>query len=147
MRKRTQSRECALQILYQLEMNPVPLEELIQSFWEENPESSEDIRRFAEMLVRGSLERREEIDAIVLKATENWQLDRMAVIDRSILRFATYELLYVEDIPRKVTINEAVDLAKKFSQEESGKFVNGVLDKINHTEKCRTATGHEKPLS
>lgn len=147
MRKRTQARECALQILYQLEMNPGPVEEVIQSFWTENEESSEDIKRFAEMLVRGSLEHREEIDRTVLKATENWQLDRMAVIDRSILRFATYELLYVEDIPRKVTINEAVDLAKKFSQEESGKFVNGILDKINHTEKSRTATGHEKPLS
>ena len=137
MRKRTQARECALQILYQLEMNPVPVEELIQAFWEENPESSEDIRKFAEILVRGSLEHREEIDRTVLKATENWQLDRMAVIDRSILRFSTYELLYVEDIPRIVTINEAVNLAKKFSQEESGKFVNGVLDKINHTEKPR----------
>ena len=147
MRKRTQARECALQILYQLEMNPVPVEEVIRSFWAENSESSEDVRAFAEMLVRGSLEHREEIDRIVLKATENWQLGRMAVIDRNILRFATYELLYVDDIPRKVTINEAVDLAKKFSQEESGKFVNGVLDKINHTEKCRTATGHDKPLS
>ena len=149
MRKRTQARECALQILYQIEMNPdsTPLEEVIQAFWEENPEASEDSRHFAEVLVRGSLERRAEIDPIIVKATEHWQIDRMAVIDRSILRFATYELLYVEDIPRKVTINEAVDLAKKFSQEESGKFVNGVLDKINHTEKSRTATGHEKPLS
>ncbi len=147
MRKRTQARECALQILYQIEMNPAPIEEVIQAFWEENAESSEDVRKFSEMLVRGSLEHREEIDRIVLKATENWQLDRMAVVDRSILRFATYELLFVEDIPRKVTINEAVDLAKKFSQEESGKFVNGVLDRINHTEKCRTGTGHEKPLS
>jgi len=147
MRKRTHAREYALQILYQLEMNPVPVEEMMGSFWEENAESLKDVRRFTEMLVRGSLERREEIDATILKATENWQLDRMAVIDRSILRCATYELLYVEDIPRKVTLNEAVNLAKKFSQEESGKFVNGVLDKINHSEKSRTATGHEKPLS
>ncbi len=147
MRKRTHAREYALQILYQLEMNPIPVEEMMGSFWEENEETAKDVRRFTEMLVRGSLERREEIDATILKATENWQLDRMAVIDRSILRFATYELLYVEDIPRKVTINEAVNLAKKFSQEESGKFVNGVLDKINHSEKSRTATGHEKPLA
>ncbi len=147
MRKRTQARECALQILYQQEMNPAPIEDVIKAFWEENSESSEEIRFFAEMLVRGSLEHRGEIDQVILKATENWQLERMAVVDRNILRFSTYELLYVEDIPRKVTINEAVNLAKKFSQEESGKFVNGVLDKINHTEKSRTATGHEKPLS
>ena len=147
MRKRTLARECALQILYQLEMNPEPVEEIIQAFWEENPESAEDIRRFAGLLVRGTLENREELDRIIIKATEHWQLGRMAVIDRSILRFSTYELLYVEDIPRKVTINEAVNLAKKFSQEESGKFVNGVLDKINHTEKTRTANGNEKPLA
>ena len=147
MRKRTLARECALQILYQLEMNPVPLQEALPAFWAEHTEFSEDTRRFTEMLVQGSLEHREEIDKIILKATENWQLDRMAAIDRNILRFSTYELLYIDDIPRKVTINEAVNLAKKFSQEESGKFVNGVLDKINHTEKSRTGTGHEKPLA
>ena len=73
------------------------------------------------------------------KATENWDLNRMAVIDRCILRFAAYELLYMDDIPPKVSINEAVNIAKKFSQEDSGKFVNGVLDKINHTEKPRNS--------
>ena len=137
MRKRTQAREAALQILYQHEMNPMALEEIIESYWGENPGMPKDTREFAETLVRGSLEQVEAIDAIISHATENWQLERMAVIDRNILRFATYELLYLGDIPPKVTINEAVNIAKKFSQEESGKFVNGVLDKINHTEKPR----------
>ncbi len=148
MRKRTQGREYALQILYQFEMNPEEsLGETIHSFWEEQDESaleaakegdsSEEIRRFAESLVQGTQGHLAEIDEIIRRATQNWELNRMAAIDRNILRFAVYELLYREDIPPKVTINEAVNIAKKFSQEESGKFVNGVLDKINHTEKVR----------
>lgn len=137
MRKRTQGRECALQILYQNEMNPSGLEQVIEAYWEEHPDYGDDVREFAVALVRGTLDRVKELDEIIVRATENWELSRMAVIDRNILRFATYELLYVEEIPPKVTINEAVNIAKKFSQEESGKFVNGVLDKINHTEKTR----------
>ena len=137
MRKRTQSRECALQILYQNEMNPSGLEEVIAAYWEQHPDYTDDVREFAVSLVRGTLDRVKELDEIIVRATENWELSRMAVIDRNILRFATYELLFMEDIPPKVTINEAVNIAKKFSQEESGKFVNGVLDKINHTEKTR----------
>ncbi len=139
MRKRTRAREFALQILYQLEMNPGSREEIKNSFWNQNPEAAEEVRQFAGSLVEGTLTHQEEIDKIVTKATENWEIGRMAVIDRNILRFATYELLFVQDIPPKVTINEAVNLAKKFSQEDSGKFVNGVLDKINHTEKVRYA--------
>ena len=137
MRKRTQGRECALQILYQFEMNPSSLEEVIEAYWEENPDQGQDVREFAEVLVRGTQDHVKELDEIIVRATENWELSRMAVIDRNILRFATFELLYLEDIPHKVTLNEAVNIAKKFSQGESGKFVNGVLDKINHTEKTR----------
>ena len=137
MRKRTQSRECALQILYQVEMNPGPPEKVIADFWEHEDRVPEEVRRFAETLALGTLNQLKEIDEIIVRATENWQLGRMAAIDRNILRFATYELLFLEEVPPKVTINEAVNIAKKFSQEESGKFVNGVLDKISHTEKAR----------
>lgn len=139
IRKRTRARECALQILYQLEVNPEPLEELLQGFWmgEEQKAMTSDMREFAEAIVRGTLEHKDEIDQLVNRYADNWQIHRMAMIDRNILRYATYELLYQADIPPKVTINEAVNLAKKFSQEESGKFVNGILDKINHTEKPR----------
>ena len=151
MRKRTQARECALQILYQYEINPAPVQEVIKNFWDQTAPSAsgkksslpaEEICQFAESLVHGTIQHLEEIDRVIEKATENWQLNRMAAIDRNILRFAVYELLFVADIPPKVTINEAVNIAKKFSQEDSGKFVNGVLDKINHTEKARdTSSG------
>jgi transcription antitermination factor NusB len=147
MRKRTQARECALQILYQYELNPAPLEEVMESFWEQNSNATEEVRRFADALVLGSQKHVKELDEIIIRATENWELSRMAVIDRNILRFATYELLFLSEIPPKVTINEAVNLAKKFSQEESGKFVNGVLDKINHTEKTRSISSDDKSQS
>src|SRR3989338_3145396 len=133
MRKRTQARECALQILYQLDIVDQPLDEVLPSFWEFHP-ASDDIRQFAEQLVRGTRERISEIDQKIVQYTENWQLSRMAVVDRNILRFSVYELLFMDEIPPKVTINEAVNIAKKYSQDEAGKFVNGILDKINHTE-------------
>lgn len=137
MRKRTQARECALQILYQYEMNPGAIDVCIRSFWDQNVEQIDEVKEFAVDLVKGTLRFLPDIDEVIQKYAENWQLARMAVIDRNILRFATYELLFAADIPPKVTINEAVNIAKKFSQEESGKFVNGVLDKICHTEKKR----------
>ena len=135
MRKRTRSREFALQLLYQYEMNEEPLEAVIRRFWEENHESEEEVRNYAERLVRGTVDHLAALDETIVRYAENWLLNRMAVIDRNILRFAAYELLYMADeIPPKVAINEAVNIAKKFSQEEAGKFVNGILDKINHTE-------------
>ena len=134
MRKRTQAREFALQLLYQQEINPAPLDQVLQTFWKEHTEAVEDIRSYTERLVRGTLERVDELDKMIGRYTDNWKLHRMAAVDRNILRFATYEIIYLEDIPTKVAINEAVNIAKKFSQPDSGKFVNGVLDKINHTE-------------
>lgn len=135
MRKRTRAREFALQLLYQYEMNEEPLQEVIRRFWQENHESEEDVRNYAERLVTGTVEHLVVLDETIVRYAENWLLNRMAVIDRNILRFAAYELLYMADeIPPKVAINEAVNIAKKFSQEEAGKFVNGILDKINHTE-------------
>lgn len=133
MRKRTQARECALQILYQLDINPGPLDEVFSSYWEQQPTDSQEVRQFAEALVRGTLEHREAIDKLIREAATNWELERMAAVDRNILRFAAYELLYCKDIPPKVALNEAVNIAKKFSQEDSSKFINGVLDRIHHT--------------
>lgn len=139
MRKRTQARECVLKVLYQIDMTQCPVDEALDAIWELNP-VAEDIRQFAERLARGTIERLSEIDKKIVQYTENWQLDRMAVVDRNILRFATYELLFMDDIPPKVTINEAVNVAKKYSQDEAGKFVNGVLDKIHHTEVKKSDT-------
>jgi len=139
MRKRTQAREHALQLLYTQEMNPESLEENLESFHSMHPGLDPEIKSYMEKLVRGTLEKKDELDKIIVKYADNWQLDRMATIDRNILRFGTFELLFVDEIPPKVAINEAVNIAKKFSQVDSGKFVNGVLDKINHTE-CKKET-------
>ena len=88
------------------------------------------MRLFAEPLIRGTLEHRDEIDALIKKHAKNWELHRIAAVDRNILRLAIYEMLHREDIPPVVSINEAVDIAKKFSTQDSGKFVNGILDKV-----------------
>ena len=93
------------------------------------------------------MENQLEIDQVLGKYADNWELSRMAMIDRNVMRLATYELLYLADVPPKVTLNEAVNLAKKFSQEESGKFVNGILDKINHTEKPKNPKDHDPSVA
>ncbi len=130
MRKRTKARECALQILYQIDIRKDPPEKLIAEFWDAEEIESE-VRDFAEALVKGAVTNTKKIDEVISKCASNWKLSRMAVIDRNVLRLAAYELLFCEDIPPKVSINEAVDLAKKFGDMESGKFVNGILDRIN----------------
>ncbi len=146
MRKRTQARECALKILYQMDMVEQPLDEVVTSFWEFNP-APDDVREFTEQLVNGTFEHLKNIDQKIVQYTENWQLNRMAVVDRNILRFSVYELLYLDEIPPKVTINEAVNIAKKYSQDEAGKFVNGILDKINHTEVTKSEIAAPKKKS
>jgi transcription antitermination factor NusB len=134
MRKRTRARECALKILYAIDITKEEPQECIENFWLDNSETESQVKDFAETLVRGVYEKRSAIDKLISKYTTNWELERMAVIDRNILRFATYELLYTDDIPPKVAINEAIDVAKKYGDKDSGKFVNGVLDKIHKTE-------------
>jgi N utilization substance protein B len=137
MRKRTQSREFALKILYAIDITGDGPEECMTIFWDNLKENKTDpkVKEFAQALVRGVSRNLEQIDRLITAHTTNWQLKRMAVIDRNILRCATYELLFAEDIPPKVAINEAIDMAKKYGDKDSGKFVNGVLDKINKTER------------
>ncbi|GJQ58843.1 MAG: hypothetical protein SCALA701_16440 [Candidatus Scalindua sp.] len=129
MRKRTLSREIALQVLYQLEIRGDEIMNGIEAFCKKQ-NSEEEIWKFALLLVRGCFNAIEEIDQKIISVSENWSLHRMPVIDKNILRLACYELFYLEDIPPKVSINEAIDLAKKFSTGKSGLFVNGVLDKV-----------------
>ena len=132
MRKRTQARELALQILYQIDITGEGPEEVCANFWRyQEDESIEGATQdFAVALVKGAAEHLDSIDEKIAKYATNWQLKRMAVVDRNILRLASFEILFREDIPVKVSINEAVDLAKKFSGEEAGKFVNGILDMV-----------------
>ena len=96
------------------------------------PSTAEEtaIREFADPLIRGTLEHRDEADGVIKKHAKNWELHRIAAVDRNILRLAIYEMLHRDDIPPVVSINEAVDIAKKFSTQDSGKFVNGILDHV-----------------
>jgi transcription antitermination factor NusB len=134
MRKRTKAREYVLQILYAVDITKDDPQDCIDRFWEGNEESSSEVKKFATDLVLGVSYNKKDIDKMITKYATNWKLERMAVIDRNVLRFAAYELLHAKDIPPKVSINEAIDIAKKFGGPDSGKFVNGVLDKINKTE-------------
>lgn len=129
MRKRTKARECVLQILYQVDVTDDPISLIMERYWKERKRNPEVIE-FANEITKGSFERLKEIDAVISNYSENWNIDRMPIIDRNILRLATYELLYMDDIPPKVTIDEAVELANRYGSINSGKFVNGVLDKI-----------------
>jgi transcription antitermination factor NusB len=130
MRKRTQARELALQLLYQLDLRGEEILTEIETYLDQEESADAEVRTFAKDLIFGYWERRVAIDQKIEDVAKNWQLRRMAAIDRNILRLATYELLFRDDIPPLVTINEAIDIAKKFSTKNSGPFVNGILDNI-----------------
>jgi N utilization substance protein B len=134
MRKRSIARDCALKILYQVEIMKRPYDKALPSFWEQENEHTPDIREFAEQIIEGIYKNLEPIDLKISEYATNWQIRRMAVIDRNILRMGLYELKYASGIPPKVAINEAVELAKKYGDLESSKFVNGILDKIHKQE-------------
>ena len=154
MGKRREARERAVQFLFQHDLNPPDdVERALNEFWQSQraaaiaedkgkatwgepielppPTADEaEMRFFAEPLIRGTLQHRDAIDERIMKHVKNWELHRIAAVDRNILRLAIYEMLHREDIPPVVSINEAVDIAKKFSTQDSGKFVNGILDKV-----------------
>jgi len=132
MRKRTQAREFALQLLYQLDITEdKDCEVVLSNLWQTQDEAvADDIKGFTADLVKGVAAHLEEIDERISQYASNWQIERMAVVDRNIMRLASYELLFRGDIPPKVSINEAIELAKKYSGIEAAKFVNGILDKV-----------------
>lgn len=124
MNRRT-SREKAMQVLFQLEINEVNSDQAIEDFI-----GLSNASVFLKELVNGVTENLLELDSIISENLENWSFDRLASVEKVVLRMATYEIEFIGDIPESVSINEAVELAKKFSDEKSGKFVNGVLSKI-----------------
>ena len=127
---RRESRELALQMLYALDSNAsVGPREMLQMFREEQP-VSDRLRLFAEELVQGVLEQRPTIDAAIKERSKNWSLSRMPKVDLNIMRLATYELMFRGDIPKKVSINEAIEIARRFGDKDSPAFVNGILDEI-----------------
>jgi len=128
--RRRRAREYALQILFQIDFKgrEVSVNDF-EDFWLDKDETG-DVKKFAEEIVRGTIKSLDEIDSWIEKVAENWVLRRMAAVDRNILRFAAYEILYRKDIPSAVTINEAIEIAKKFSSSESAPFINGILDRL-----------------
>ena len=136
MRRRTRARELALQFLYQLDLRGDETAGTLQEFLDLECREQET-REFAKRLISGTQKARIEIDALLVRVARNWNLSRMAAVDRNVLRMAVYELLYCPDIPPKVTINEAIEIGKKYSTVNSGGFINGILDRV-HLDHLRT---------
>ncbi|MGJ9456929.1 transcription antitermination factor NusB [Oceanobacillus sp. CF4.6] len=123
--KRHTAREKAFQILFQLDINDNEPQQAIEAFLE-----SEESDEFLKMLVEGVTAHREKIDSIISDNLENWTINRIASVERTILRIATFELHFIEEVPKNVSINEAVELGNTYGDDKSGKFINGVLSKI-----------------
>ncbi len=150
MRKRTRSREFSLQILYQMDVSDASMSDAFEDFWKDKTDltlndtekdaleadkKDPEVRLYAEKIVKGVLDNLEKIDPMVERYAENWSMERMAFVDRNILRLGAFEIVYCDDIPVKVAINEAVELAKRYGESDSSKFVNGILDHIAKTER------------
>lgn len=133
MASRRDGREWVVQLLFILDMNKQELPQLFEDFWSDR-DASKKARRFAEKHVADIVERMGELDEVLRKYSHNWDLHRIGVIERNVIRMAIYEILFRDDIPAVVSINEAVDIAKYFGNSESGRFVNGILDNLRKTE-------------
>ena len=134
MGERRLSREVSLKVLFQVDLVHTNIEEALKNTFE-NDKYSDEVKEFALTLVKGVMSNLAEIDKVIKNYTNNWSLERITNIDRSILRIAIYEILYLQNIPKSVSINEAVELAKKYGTRSSFSFVNGVLGRINKNDK------------
>ncbi|MBK6312738.1 MAG: transcription antitermination factor NusB [Blastocatellia bacterium] len=131
MGARRKARICALQMLFQYDIAQQPIEELLRTYWSElGGDCTDDVRDFASRLVAGAVDELEPIDERIRERAENWRISRMAVVDRNILRLAVYEFLHEGDTPKTVVINEALEIARRFSTYEATQFINGILDAI-----------------
>ena len=144
MKKRTRARELALQFLYQVDLMGAATMDQLPGFLTDAERDSEACR-YAKHLVRGAFDNREGLDIEIQRVAQNWQINRMAAIDRNVLRLAAFELIHCPDIPPKVAINEAIELGKRYSTANSGAFINGILDKIksNHSAEAESAKSTE----
>jgi N utilization substance protein B len=129
MGTRRKAREFALQMLFQWDITRDQIESIAASFWI-NHDESESVVEFARQLVTRTIEHVEQIDRLIQKHAEHWRLDRMAVVDRNLLRMATQEFLFDAETPKSVVINEAIEIARRYSAQESPQFINGILDSI-----------------
>jgi N utilization substance protein B len=129
MGRRRKAREIALQVLFEIDTLGIEAKEAIDLFWC-NFEAPKEARNFSTCLIEGVYENRDEIDKWITNSSDNWALNRMSRVDRNILRIAVFEFLHCHDVPPKVTLNEAIDLGKEFGSENSGSFINGILDAL-----------------
>ncbi|MHB8095858.1 MAG: transcription antitermination factor NusB [Candidatus Aminicenantales bacterium] len=129
MGKRRKARECALQVLFQLEFNAADTAEVVRRYWEYQ-KTDADVKEYGTWLVEGIRAERDEVDRTIQDASVNWRIARMAVVDRNIIRIAVYEMLRGQTLVPAIIINEAIEIAKKYSGEEAAVFINGVLDAI-----------------
>jgi N utilization substance protein B len=140
MGKRRKARESTLQILFQLEFNGSDDEEIFRLYWKDK-KATKDVKDYCRWLIKGVVTHRESIDESIESVSERWRLSRMPVVDRNILRMAVFELLYEQDVEPAVVINEAIEIAKKYSGEKAAMFINGVLDTLR-----KKANGKHKSL-
>jgi len=126
---RRKARESALKMLYACEVSRQPADWVMRHYWQ-HFEPRQEGREFAERLVRGTTEHLQELDQAIAEVSIHWKIGRMACVDRNLLRMAAYELFHVDDIPKRVTLNEAIEIAKRYGTEDSWAFINGVLDKL-----------------
>lgn len=131
MATRRRGREAALQLLYAVEITHADVEEVLASSWA-NTLTAARTRAFTGALLRGVIASRDEIDALIREWSANWSLERIGLVERNILRFAIYELLFMPEIPPNVTINEAIEVAKRYGAEDAPSFINGILDRIKN---------------
>jgi N utilization substance protein B len=129
MGHRRQAREVALQVLYQVDVSKIDPQEAIELYCE-NFDIQDNVKEFSSELILGTRQHIEKIDSFISNCSEHWTLERMARVDKNILRMAVYELLYCADIPPKATLNEAIDIGKSYGTENSGSFINGILDAL-----------------
>jgi N utilization substance protein B len=130
MGPRRKAREYALQMLFQWDITHDTIDQIAATFFQNQPEESEAVIDFARSLVTRTIEHVEEIDRLIQRHAEHWRLDRMATVDRNLLRLATQEFMYDRETPKTVVINEAIEIARRFSAQESPQFINGILDSI-----------------
>jgi transcription antitermination protein NusB len=144
MNLRHKARELALQVLFQWDIHRGATGWL-EGFWDQHAASPES-RQFAQSLVDGVIGDVAELDALISRYAENWTISRMACIDRNVLRMAAYELLSLPEVPARVTLNEAIDIVKRFGDEQSGAFVNGILDRMLKEEPSLSVKAHESAM-
>ena len=144
MKKRRKAREAALQILYQKDMTGDWTPHIPEEYWEENPCDAE-IMEFTAQLVQGTVKDLKKIDSLIEKSSENWLVSRMGVVDRNILRMAVHEMTAGYGVPVKVTLDEAIEISKRFGMEDSSKFINGVLNKIKEDMEEDNAQDRHRP--